>query len=57
MKEVAKHATRDDLWIIVEGKAYDVTPLVEDHPGGWLPMVNMGGRDCTGIIVNSSPLL
>jgi len=44
MAEVAKHSQRDDLWIIVDGLAYDVTPFVEAHPGGWLPMVNMGGK-------------
>jgi len=40
MAEVAKHAKRDDLWVIVDGKAYDVTAFVENHPGGWLPMVS-----------------
>jgi len=55
MAEVAKHNKRDDLWIIVDGKAYDVTPYVEAHPGGWLPMVNMGGKDCTDAFANYHP--
>jgi sphingolipid 8-(E/Z)-desaturase len=55
MKEVAKHTSRNDLWIMVEGKAYDVTPFVDDHPGGWLPMVNMGGKDCTDAFANYHP--
>jgi cytochrome b involved in lipid metabolism len=55
MAEVAKHNARDDLWVIVDGKAYDVTPYVEQHPGGWLPMVNMGGKDCTDAFANYHP--
>jgi delta8-fatty-acid desaturase len=55
MADVAKHHARDDLWIIVDGKAYDVTPFVETHPGGWLPMVNMGGKDCTDAFANYHP--
>jgi hypothetical protein len=39
--DVAKHCSRDDLWIIVDGKAYDVTSFTENHPGGWLPMVRL----------------
>ena len=38
MAELAKHNKRDDLWICVEGHAYDVTKYVKSHPGGWLPL-------------------
>ncbi|KAK3276425.1 hypothetical protein CYMTET_15490 [Cymbomonas tetramitiformis] len=55
LEEVAKHNTREDLWIIVEGKAYDVTKYVQHHPGGWLPMVNMAGKDCTDVFANYHP--
>lgn len=32
--EVAKHATREDAWLIVGGKVLDVSSWLDDHPGG-----------------------
>ncbi|ESQ29420.1 hypothetical protein EUTSA_v10023761mg [Eutrema salsugineum] len=32
--EVALHNKRDDCWIIIKDKVYDVTSYVEEHPGG-----------------------
>jgi acyl-lipid Delta6-acetylenase / acyl-lipid (9-3)-desaturase len=55
MAEVAKHNTRQDAWICVEGRAYDVTKYVEYHPGGWLPIANLAGKDVTDAFANYHP--
>ena len=44
MSEIAQHNTRKSCWIVIEGHVYDVTNFIDKHPGGWLPMVNMGGK-------------
>ena len=52
MAEVAKHGTRDDCWVILDGRAYDVTRFIDAHPGGVGPVVNMAGRDATDVFAN-----
>lgn len=45
--EIEKHKSRDDLWMVVNGKVYDVTPFVDEHPGGEEVLVDCGGQDAT----------
>lgn len=33
-QEIAKHTHEDDIWIVVNGKVYDVTKFAPSHPGG-----------------------
>ncbi len=46
MAEVAKHNTRGDCWIVVDGLVFDVTKYVEEHPGGDAILRN-AGQDAT----------
>ncbi|KAJ3052529.1 Cytochrome b5 type B (outer mitochondrial membrane) [Rhizophlyctis rosea] len=45
--EVAEHNTRDDLWMVIEGKVYDVTKFLDEHPGGEEVLLEQGGMDAT----------
>ncbi|KAJ2556609.1 hypothetical protein EV175_001894 [Coemansia sp. RSA 1933] len=46
-EEIAKHYTRDDIWIVVHGKVYDVTKFLDEHPGGEEVILEHAGIDAT----------
>lgn len=52
MAEVAKRNTREELWVIVDGRVYDLTKYIDKHPGGILPIQDMAGKDCTDVFAN-----
>lgn len=47
MEDVAKHATADDCYTIVDGKVYDLTGFSTKHVGGEKPIVAVCGKDGT----------
>ncbi|KAK9075253.1 hypothetical protein SSX86_003574 [Deinandra increscens subsp. villosa] len=46
-EDVAKHEKLDDCWVIISGKVYDVTPFMEEHPGGSEVVLAATGKDAT----------
>lgn len=45
--EVSKHDNVKDLWLIIHGKAYDMTDFAPDHPGGIKIVLKYAGKDAT----------
>ncbi|KAL2349134.1 hypothetical protein Fmac_003134 [Flemingia macrophylla] len=47
IEELSQHNTKDDCWILVDGKVYDVTQYLDDHPGGDDVILATTGKDAT----------
>jgi nitrate reductase (NAD(P)H) len=47
MAEVEKHDTEESAWFVYEGKVYDATPFLKDHPGGADSILLVAGTDAT----------
>ncbi|KAL4967501.1 nitrate reductase [Aspergillus stella-maris] len=43
-EEIEKHNTKEDCWIVVNGKVYDATSVLSWHPGGPGPILAHAGR-------------
>lgn len=42
-QEIASHRYASSCWIVVDGKAYDVTSYLDEHPGGAAVLLKQGG--------------
>ena len=47
MADVAKHNSKTDCWVVVDGQVLDVTSFLGDHPGGELAILTFAGKDAT----------
>ncbi|KAK2744280.1 hypothetical protein FQN57_004365 [Myotisia sp. PD_48] len=45
--EVAEHATKKDLYVVIHDKVYDIGSFVDEHPGGEEVLLDVGGQDST----------
>ena len=46
IEEVAKHNTKGDAWIVIQGKVANITKWIPKHPGGDIIMKGVG-KDAT----------
>jgi len=48
LDDVGKHNSKESCWMAIDGKVYDVTPFVKQHPGG--PIITTGcGKDASNL--------
>jgi cytochrome b involved in lipid metabolism len=47
MEEVARHSSKEDCWVVVQGGVYDVADFLATHPGGSAILAAQGGKDAT----------
>ncbi|GMN62488.1 hypothetical protein TIFTF001_031567 [Ficus carica] len=47
LAQVSEHNSPKNCWLIIDGKVYDVTKFLEDHPGGDEVLLSATGKDAT----------
>eukprot|EP00747_Dinoflagellata_sp_TGD_P183791 gnl/TRDRNA2_/TRDRNA2_38935_c0_seq2.p1 gnl/TRDRNA2_/TRDRNA2_38935_c0~~gnl/TRDRNA2_/TRDRNA2_38935_c0_seq2.p1 ORF type:complete len:382 (-),score=35.49 gnl/TRDRNA2_/TRDRNA2_38935_c0_seq2:15-1160(-) len=47
IEDVAKHNTKDDCWVVLQGRVLDCTKWLKIHPGGELAILTYAGQDAT----------
>ncbi|CAM6088609.1 unnamed protein product [Calypogeia fissa] len=47
LSEVEVHNSAKDCWLVIDGKVYDVTKFLEEHPGGDEVLLSATGKDAT----------
>lgn len=47
MEQVAEHKSDDDMWMVIDGKVYDVTNFADAHPGGSGFVTRNAGKDAS----------
>ncbi|OAL31197.1 hypothetical protein AYO22_01230 [Fonsecaea multimorphosa] len=45
--EIARHNDRQSCWVVLYGKAYDITDFLDAHPGGAQVLLKSAGQDAT----------
>ncbi|XP_027768229.1 delta(8)-fatty-acid desaturase-like [Solanum pennellii] len=54
-EELKRHNKREDVWISVQGKVYNVTDWIKQHPGGDIPILNLAGQEATDAFIAFHP--
>jgi len=48
LKEISQHTSASDCWMAIEGKVYDLTSFIANHPGGDQILAGCG-KDATSM--------
>lgn len=54
-EELKSHNKPGDLWISIQGKVYDISVWIKNHPGGDEPLLNLAGQDATDAFIAYHP--
>ncbi|ORX68710.1 cytochrome b5 [Linderina pennispora] len=46
-EEISKHNTREDIWVVIHNKVYDITKFLDEHPGGEEVLLEHAGINAT----------
>lgn len=49
MDEVKQHKTEGDIWTVLKGRVYNISPYMKFHPGGEDMLMKASGKDCTAL--------
>lgn len=49
MDEVRKHKTEGEMWTVLKGRVYNISPYMKFHPGGVDMLMKTVGKDCTSL--------
>lgn len=47
LEEIAQHNEKKSTWIVIHDTVYDVTPFLDEHPGGEEVLIEQAGKDAT----------
>lgn len=50
--EVARHTSRNDCYLIINNKVYNVSSYIDSHPGGAQRILDYCGNEATGIFAS-----
>ena len=49
MEEIKKHNNENSLWMVLDGKVFDLTLYLDYHPGGRKKLLSGAGKDATSL--------
>ncbi|XP_070056287.1 cytochrome b5-like [Nicotiana tabacum] len=47
LSQITQHKSKQDCWILINGRVLDVTKFLEEHPGGEEVLIESAGKDAT----------